>query len=421
MSDTLAEQLLGAPAGAHVVRDVDLVFSHDATTPLAIKALDELFAGTGRTPRLAHPERAAVVFDHAYPAPNVVFAEHQRQVRAFVRGQGIGHFYPGEGICHLVLPEKGLVRPGSLVVGADSHTCTLGALGAFATGVGSTDVAVAWATGRTWLLVPETLRIDVHGCFQDGAGAKDLALWLAREIGQDGATYQAIEWGGPGWANVPMHARFTLANMAVDVGAKTALCETDARTDAWLQHHGVETRAPLRPAPDAAYAARMDVDLATIEPLVSGPHTLDAIAPASSLAGTPLDRVVIGSCTNARVEDLAEAAAVLAGHRVRVETFVVPGSVRIAREAEETGILRTLQRAGCTVLAPGCGPCLGRHQGVLAAGERCLTTHNRNVPGRMGSPEAEIYLASPTVAAWSALSGEISGPGEVALVGGGVR
>lgn len=407
---TLVERLLGAPAGTHVVRDVDLTFSHDATTPLAITALEEVFEGTGREPRIRHPDRVAVVFDHMYPAPNIPFAEQHKRLRAFVEAQGITNFFPGEGICHLVLPEKGLVRPGSIVLGADSHTCTLGALGAFATGVGSTDVGIAWATGRTWFLVPETTRIDVHGAFTGGAGAKDLALEVARRIGQDGSTYQAIEWGGPGWTDIDMGGRFTLTNMAVDMGAKTGIAETDARTDAWLAHHGLEPGPHLTPDEDAAYAQHLSFDLAEIEPLIAGPHSLDAIAPVASFAGLTFERIVIGSCTNARIEDLEVVANLLEGRRVRAETLIVPGSRRILQEAIDRGFVATFHAAGAVVLAPGCGPCLGRHQGVLAAGERCLTTHNRNVPGRMGSPEAEIYLASPAVAAASAVEGALATP-----------
>lgn len=417
---TVVEQLLDAPAGEHVVRDVDLVYSHDATTPLAIEAFHELFEPTDQTPAVRDPERAAVVFDHAYPPPTVPYAEQQAEIRAFVEDTGIENFYAGEGICHLVLAEEGHIDHGDVVLGADSHTVNGGALGAFATGVGSTDVAVTWATGRSWFRVPETLRVQLEGRLGPGVTAKDAVLELADRIGPDGATYQAIEYGGPGWHALDMDARFTLANMVVDLGAATAACETDRTTNDWLRRHGAEPGPALEPGPEAAYTDTVTIDLAELEPLVSGPHRLEALRPVRELAGREIDRVVVGSCTNARLDDLTQVAQALEGREVAVETLVVPGSEHVRKRARETGVLDTLEAAGCTVLASGCGPCLGRHQGVLAPGQRCLTTHNRNPPGRMGSPDAEIYLASPPVAAASALEGAIAAPLEVApTIGGG--
>ncbi len=418
---TIAEQLLDGQAGDHVVRDLDLVYSHDATTPLSISAFEELFEGTDQAPELADPDRVAIVYDHAYPAPNHTFANHQARIRGFIDEMGIEQFYPGQGICHLVLPEQGLFGPGDLVLGADSHTCNGGALGAFATGVGSTDVAIAWATGRTWFRVPESLRVELTGTPAPGITAKDVCLTLADRLGPDGATYLAMEFGGPGWHELSMDARFTLANMVVDLGAKTATCETDAVTDAWLEAHGREPGPHLRPGPDATYVRTVEIDLSELEPLVSGPHRLEQLAPAREYADVELDQVVIGSCTNGRLEDLEVFAQALDGRQVDVQTLIVPGSREVTRQARASGLLDRLEDAGCTVLAAGCGPCLGRHQGVLAPGQRCLTTFNRNPPGRMGSPEAEIYLASPVVAATSAVTGRITPPQQATPVIGGGR
>lgn len=415
---TIAEQLLGALQGEHVTRDVDLVYSHDATTPLSIDAYHTLFEPLNEDPTIRRPENVAIVFDHAYPPPNATFAEHQQRIREFMDTEGIQNFYAGDGICHLVLPENGHVDHGDIVLGADSHTVHNGPLGCFATGVGSTDIAIAWATGRTWFRVPPTLRVNLEGTLAPDATAKDIVLTLAHRIGPDGATYQAIEYGGPGWHDLDMDARFTLANMTVDLGAKAATCETDDATNAWLEAHGAQGGPPLRPDPQATYTHTLTLTLDDVEPLVSGPHKLEALQPAREMEGLEIDRVVIGSCTNARTTDLAQAARVLEGSTVNVETLIVPGSTRIARQARSEGTLEALEDAGCTVLAPGCGPCLGRHQGVLAPGQRCLTTHNRNPPGRMGSPQAEIYLASPIVAAASAHAGRITPPRQAPLIRG---
>lgn len=418
---TIAEQLLGASAGEHVVRDVDLTYSHDGTTPLAIESFEALFDPTDQDPAIRRPADVAVVFDHAYPPPTVTYAEHQAEIRRFVDRVGIEHLYAGEGICHLVLAEQGHIDHGDIVLGADSHTVNGGALGCFATGVGSTDVAIAWATGRTWFRVPETLRVELVGEPGPGVTAKDAVLTLADRIGPDGATYLAIEYGGEGWHALGMDARFTLANMVVDLGAKAATCETDSTTRDWLVEHGAEPGPDLAPGEDATYADTVTIDLSEIEPLVSGPHELTALRPARELSELTIDRVVIGSCTNARVDDLAQAAEVLEDRQVAVETHVVPGSEHVRHQARDAGILDTLEDAGCTVLASGCGPCLGRHQGALAEGQRCLTTHNRNPPGRMGSPEAEIYLASPLVAAATAATGRITPPREATPLAGGAR
>lgn len=399
---TLAEQLLGAPAGEHVVRPLDLVYSHDATTPLSIQSFQELGG------KMADPSRVAVVFDHMYPAPTIQFAETHSRIRKFVREHQVGHFVPGEGICHLVLPERGLVGVGSVVLGADSHSGTLGAIGAYALGAGSTDIAVGWATGSTWLRVPGTIRVELTGRLRPGVTTKDVNLELLRRLGPDGAVGCALEFGGPGLRHLSMDARFTLPNMAVELGADTGLVECDEVTAAWL----TPRRAPyreLRAAPDASYVRVERIDLSRLAPLVALPPDLTRVVPAAE-ADAPIDRVFVGSCTNGRHEDIVAFASALGGRRVAVETLVTPGSRAVFDAIARDGTLERLHAAGCTVLAPGCGACLGRHQGVLAAGERVLTTFNRNYPGRMGAVEAEIWLASPHVAAATAVAGRVSAP-----------
>jgi len=402
---TLAERILGAPAGETIVRDVDLVFSHDATTPLAMKAFEGLFAQ-----RLARPERAAVVFDHAYPPPTVELANQQARISEFVREQGIARFYRGEGICHQLVLEKGLAKPGDIVVGADSHTTTIGAAGAFATGMGATDVAVVWATGQTWLQVPESIRVELHGALHPAVTVKDVILTLLGKVGSGGAAGQALEYGGPGLASLPFPLRITLANMAAEMEAAAGLLEVDRAAQAWLEPRVGGPVRPLRAEPGAAYAQHHDVDLARLEPVVARPPRVDDCVPISQVEGTPVDKVFIGTCTNGRLEDLAQAARVLEGKRVKVPLLVVPASQEEMQRAMESGVLATLLRAGATLGGTGCGPCLGRQLGVLADGEVCFSTSSRNYAGRMGSPKARIWLGSPYAAAATALHGVITDP-----------
>jgi 3-isopropylmalate dehydratase large subunit len=402
---TMAERILRAQAGETIVRDVDLVFSHDATTPLAMSAFSQLF-----TDKLAHPERAAVVFDHAYPAPTVDLANLQRKVARFVEGQGFAHFYRGEGICHQLLLEKGLVRPGAIVVGADSHTTTLGAAGAFATGMGATDVAVIWATGQTWFRVPETVRIELDGKLQPGASVKDVILRLVGTLGAEGGSARALEYGGPGLRAIPFPLRITLANMSAEMEAKTGLLEVDAEARAWIEPRVGHAVQELGPTNDAEYDAEVRLDLVDVEPVLARPPRVDDVVPVSKLEGLAVDKVFLGTCTNARFEDLAQAADLLDGKRVKVPLLVAPASQAVMRQAMDTGVLQRLMQAGATMDGTGCGPCLGRSGGVLGDEEVCVSTSSRNYAGRMGSPKAHIYLASPMTAAAAALTGRITDP-----------
>lgn len=402
---TMAEGILGAQAGETVVRDIDLVYSHDATTPLAMSAFAQLW-----TKQLARPERSAVVFDHAYPPVTVDQANLQAKTAKFVQEKGFGHFYRGEGICHQLLLEKGLAWPGAIVVGADSHTTTLGAAGAFATGMGATDVAVVWATGKTWFRVPESVRIQLEGRLQPGATVKDVILQLIGKLGAEGGSYRVLEFGGPGLSTLPFPLRITLANMSAEMEAKTGLLEVDAEAREWLEPRVGRPLRLIGPSGDASYEARVDIDLAAVEPVVARPPRVDDIVPVSKLEGLAVDKVFIGTCTNARFEDLAQAAALLEGKRVKIPLLIAPASQAVMREAMDRGVLQKLIQAGATIDGTGCGPCLGRNGGVLGDEEVCLSTSSRNYSGRMGSPSAKIYLGSPLTAAATALTGKLTDP-----------
>lgn len=402
---TMAERILHAQAGETIVRDVDLAYSHDATTPLAMSAFKGLF-----TDRIARPERTAVVFDHAYPATTVELANLQRRIAQFVEGQGVKRFYRGEGVCHQVLLEKGLAPPGSIVIGADSHTTTLGACGAFATGVGATDLAVVWATGQTWLQVPETLRIDLTGRLAPGVSVKDVILTLLGKLGSDGGASMAVEYGGPGLEGLPFPQRITLANMAAEMEAATGLLEVDRAARAYLEPRVGRALPELRPDADAAYVEALTLDLGDVVPSVARPPKVDDVVGVDKVEGLPVDKVFVGTCTNGRYEDLLEVANALRGRRVAVPTLVTPASQAVMDQAADTGVLTALTRAGVTIGGTGCGPCLGRQQGVLADEEVCFSTSSRNYSGRMGSPLAKIYLGSPLTAAATALAGRITDP-----------
>ena len=418
---TLAERLLAAHAGLDEVRpgqivvcDVDLAIAQDGTGPLAIQQIDELGAA-----RVAAPT-CVFFIDHAAPAPRAELADAHAAIRAFCARAGAVLSDVEMGVCHQRVAES-FARPGDLVVGADSHTCTAGALGAFATGMGSTDVAVAMATGKTWLRVPETIRVEVSGTLADGVEAKDLMLTLIGRLGADGATYKALEFGGPGIDGLPMAGRLTLANMAVEAGAKAGLVASDEVTREFLAACGrVADFRPVAPDPGAAYERVVEIDAGAVVPVVARPHTVDNVVPAAELAGTRLDQVLIGTCTNGRLEDLRAAARLLRGRRRAPHTrlVVTPASQAVARAAAAEGLLEVFWEAGAVVTNPGCGACVGIHEGVLAAGERGLSTANRNFRGRMGNPEAFIYLGSPSTAAASAVAGEIVDPREL-LEGGG--
>ncbi|GIV96095.1 MAG: 3-isopropylmalate dehydratase large subunit [Herpetosiphonaceae bacterium] len=376
---------------------------HDSIAPSVMRVLHEELDYE----RVFDPERVAVVIDHVAPAANLQTAEAQRRLRQWVRQLGITHWFDtGRGIAHQVLIEERLARPGRLIVGSDSHSTAYGAVAAFGTGMGATDIALALATGRTWLRVPPTIIVRATGRFGPGVGAKDLALWLARRLRADGATYSAIEYHGLDFLSVG--ERTTLATMALEVGAKAGIVAPQGLPQdrypvpEWMS---LEVTAP--PGDEV-----IEVELTTLEPQVAAPHTVDRVVDLSDLGRVPVDVVYLGTCTNGRHEDMAAAARILRGRRIApgVRMMVVPASSEALQQAIADGTLATLLEAGATIGTPGCGACIGRHMGVLAPGEVCLFTGNRNFRGRMGSPEAQIYLASPEVAAATALTGYIADP-----------
>jgi methanogen homoaconitase large subunit len=412
MGQTLSEKIIShaaaktVRAGDLVVVNVGTVMAHDSTGPSAIKTMkNEL-----KTARVFDPERVVLFADHVAPPSNVASAEAQKFLREFAIEQG-AHFYDwGAGICHQLLIQDLLVRPGEVVVGADSHTTTAGAVGAFGTGMGGTDTAIVFATGKTWLKVPETIRILVHGRFSDPmVTAKDLALFVAKTLGVDGATYMTVEYHGVGWMTVSQ--RMTLCNMTTEVGAKAGLVPPDDVVRAF----GFTVPAWLTVDDDAAYARTVEIDAAALTPQVAMPNEVDNVAAVDSVGQVPVDVVFLGTCTNARLDDLRAAAAILRGKHIarRVRMIVIPASHQVLEQAVTEGILTDLLAAGATLGTPGCGPCIGRHLGVLGAGEVCVSTANRNFPGRMGSPQARVYLASPQTAAASALAGYITDPRQV--------
>ncbi|MGQ9459040.1 MAG: 3-isopropylmalate dehydratase large subunit [Anaerolineae bacterium] len=409
MAQTLVEEILshaaGRPvrAGELVVVPVDLAMAVDSIAPSVIRILQEELG----MERVADPDRVAIVIDHVAPPSTVAVAEAQAALRRFAVEQGIRHFFDvGRGVCHQVLVEEGLAAPGRIVVGSDSHSTSYGAVGALGTGMGASDVALIWATGRTWLRVPETIRVDVQGRFRPGVGAKDLALWLAGQIGADGAAYQALEFHGV--ESFSLAQRFTLCNLAVEMGAKAGLVfpsgDVAARfpPPAWLQP----------PAEGASYARRLSCLLDDLGLQIAVPPHVDQVVDLEDLGRVAVDVVFLGSCTNGRLEDLRIAAEILRGRRVArgVRFLVCPASSQVLADAAAEGTLQVLLEAGAVLLPPGCGPCLGRHLGVLGPGEVCLSTANRNFRGRMGSPEAHIYLGSPAVAAATALTGFLAAP-----------
>jgi len=415
MPKTLAEKILSeksgtdARAGDIVIAKVDLAFVQDTTGPLTVRQ----FQAAGLS--LADPERTVLFIDHAAPSPNAALSNDHIFLRDFARSSGCVLSESGEGVCHQIVAEA-YARPGDVIVGADSHTVTAGGLGAFATGMGSSDVAVAFGLGRTWFRVPETFRIDVSGAFQKGVGAKDLILHLIGLIGADGATYKALEFGGDTVANMSLSGRFTVANMAVEAGAKVGLFPADAATKEYLKSEGrAQDYRALAPDKGAAYEKTIKIKANELEPTVSRPHTVDNTALAKELKGTKVDQVVIGTCTNGRLEDLATAAAILKGRQRKesVRLIIAPASRRVLQEAIARGYIQDFIAAGGVILPPGCGPCLGLHQGALGDGEACLSTANRNFQGRMGNPRGFIYLGSPATAAATALTGQITDPREV--------
>ncbi|MBN2062227.1 MAG: 3-isopropylmalate dehydratase large subunit [Deltaproteobacteria bacterium] len=415
---TIGEKILAAHAGRKSVRPgefinvkVDLVMAHDLTGGIAIQE----FRKTGYE-KVFDPSKVVLVLDHYVPNKDVLSAEHNAGLRKFAREQGIVFFPEGRGgIEHVILPEKGLVLPGQVVVGADSHTCTYGALGAFSTGMGSTDIAVAMATGEIWMKVPPTIKFVYNGKLPEWIGGKDLILLTIGRIGVDGALYSVMEFRGDALKDLSMDGRFTMANMAIEAGGKAGIFPVDEKTIEYVKGRTDKPYEVFDPEPDDEYSQIIEFDVSNIEPQVSMPHSPDNVSPVSKLSGVEIDQAVIGSCTNGRLEDLRIAAGILKGNSVHpgVRCIVIPGSQQVYLDAVHEGLIDIFINAGAAVSTPTCGPCVGGYMGVLAAGEKCISTTNRNFLGRMGSPKSEVYLSSPAVAAASALTGRITAPKEV--------
>jgi len=408
MAQTLAEKIISQAsghkvyAGALAVVPVSMAMSIDSIAPNVIKILTEDLGAAS----VHGPKRIALFVDHVAPACNVSTADGQVEIRRFVKDQGIEHFFDvGRGICHQLMIEEGLVRPGEIAVGSDSHSTLYGAIGCFGTGMGATDIALAFATGKTWLKVPQTIRVQLRGALPEGVMAKDLALKLIGQLGVDGATYQAVEFHGA--ETLSLASRMSLCSMTTEMGAKAGMVVPDELTRGLY-----DVPEWCYPDQDATYIREIEVDLSSLEPQVACPHSVDHVAPISELEPVRVDQVFIGTCTNGRLEDLHMAAQILTGRRIApgVRMLIIPASHRVLRDSIDDGSMAALLEAGATLGTPGCGCCIGRHMGVLGAGEVCLSTGNRNFQGRMGSPEARIYLGSPAVAAATALTGRITDP-----------
>jgi 3-isopropylmalate/(R)-2-methylmalate dehydratase large subunit len=413
MGKTIAEKILSshsgmdAVAGDLVVANVDVVMGTDTNGPSAM----EYFYKIGKQ-QVFSPDKVVFVLDHLSPAPTPAAANIQKNMADFAARFGVHLFAAGDGVCHTLLPENGYVVPGSLVVGTDSHTTTYGALNCFGTGFGSSEAAVVMATGQSWFKVPETIRVVVNGKLSHGVSSKDVILAIMAKLGTDGARYKALEIGGPAINALSVEARLTISNMAVEAGAKVALMDADEKTVAWIKEHGGKNFAPVHPDPDAVYAQTIEIDANTLVPLVACPHSPDNVKPAAELAEVRVNQVLIGSCTNGRVEDLRLARSILKGKHIAsgVRLIVAPSSRAVYRTLIEDGTLDDLAAAGALITAPGCGACAGYHSGILGDGEVCLSTTNRNFLGRMGNNKASIYLSSPLTAAATALTGYITDP-----------
>lgn len=418
MGMTITEKIIAKHAGKKevypgelVTAKVDLVMANDVTAPLAIKVLEKYGID-----RVFDPERIALVLSHFVPAKDIKSAEQAKIVREFVKKHGIKWFFQeGEGIEHALLPEEGLVVPGDLVVGADSHTCTYGALGAFSTGMGSTDIAYAIATGETWLKVPESMKFIFYGKPKRWVMGKDLILYTIGQIGVDGALYRAMEFEGEAIRALSMDQRFTITNMAVEAGAKNGIIAPDEKTIEYVSQRAKKEWEVYTSDPDAHYVEIYEWDAGKIEPVVAWPFLPSNVHPVTESTHITIDQAFIGSCTNGRLEDLRIAAAVLKGKKVHpyVRCIVIPASKKVYMQALKEGLIDIFMEAGCVVSVSTCGPCLGGHMGILAEGERCISTSNRNFPGRMGHPKSEAYLANPAVVAASAVLGRIAHPEEV--------
>ncbi|MCA9884186.1 MAG: 3-isopropylmalate dehydratase large subunit [Anaerolineae bacterium] len=388
----------------------DLIFSHDNSA-----AIRRIFMETGAQ-RIARPDRVAITLDHAAPAPTTQHAQNHAEIREWVRQQGIANFFEvGRGICHQVISEEALVLPGEVILGADSHSTHYGWLGAFGMGVGRTEMAALWATGELWLQVPESMRITLTGHLRPGVTSKDLALFILGQWGADGGQYRSVEFAGEGISSLTLDQRAVLPNMMAEFGAMSAYIPPDRAIFDYLERNRQRDYTPLYPDDDAIYADDYIIDLSSLQPQVAIPHSPDNVHNLSDVIGQPIQQAFIGTCTNGRYEDLAAAAEILAGHHVAVRTIVIPASSEVLLRATRSGVLQTLIEAGATINTPGCGPCMGNHMGIPAPDEATISTGNRNFRGRMGTAQADIYLASPAVVAASAIAGAIADPHEILI------
>lgn len=399
-------------AGQLVMANLDLVLGNDITTPVAINEFNKMGID-----KVFDKKKIAIVPDHFAPNKDIKSAEQCKCTREFAYAKGIENYFEvGQmGIEHALLPEKGLVVTGDVVIGADSHTCTYGALGAFSTGVGSTDMAAGMASGKCWFKIPEAIQFVLTGKMQKWVCGKDVILHIIGMIGVDGALYQSMEYTGTGVANLSMDDRFTISNMAIEAGAKNGIFEVDEKTLEYVKEHSTKTPVTFKADDDATYSRVIEINLSTIRPTVAFPHLPDNTRTIDEVGEVKIDQVVIGSCTNGRIEDLRMAASIFKGKKVdsKIRTLIFPATQKIYLQALREGLIEIFIEAGVAVSTPTCGPCLGGYMGVLAKGERALSTTNRNFVGRMGDPESEVYLCSPAVAAASAITGKISSPEEV--------
>lgn len=415
MGKTIAEKILSAHSGQDayandiVVADLDLIMGQDGTSPLAIKVFKDMAVD-----KVAHSEKVKMVIDHSAPSPLEGVSALHTIMREFTREHGIELYDIGCGVCHQLMPEQGHVWPGSLVIGADSHTCTYGAINVFSTGVGSTDLAAAIISGKLWFKVPETIKFVCNGKLPKGVYSKDLILYLIGQVTADGATYKACEYVGEAIRDLSVEARFTIANMAIEMGGKVGLMEADEKVIQWVNAHTNRKYEPVFSDPDANYWKVLEFDVSNLEPQIAKPHAVDNVVGISEAAGTPIQQAFIGTCTNGRLEDLRIAAEILKDRKVSkdVRFIVAPASRQIYLDAMTEGVLQTLINAGAAVVTPGCGPCVGTHNGVPSDGENVISTANRNFKGRMGNNKAFIYLGSPATVAASAITGKITDPRE---------
>lgn len=413
---TMAEKILAAHAGLEEVVpgqliecDLDLVLSNDVTSPIAIKEFNKV-----GVEKVFDPTKIALVPDHYVPNKDIAAAEQAKMTREFAHAQGITHYYEVGcmGVEHALLPEQGVVGAGDLIIGADSHTCTYGALGAFATGVGSTDAAIGYATGKAWFKVPESILFNINGELRPGVTGKDIILYIIGMIGVDGALYAAMEFRGNAIENLSMDERLSISNMAIEAGGKAGLIAVDDVTRKYMDGRVEKPYTEYHSDPDAQYAKVYDIDAADIVPTVAFPHLPSNTRPASEARDITIDQSVIGSCTNGRIEDMRQAAEILKGRKVHpnVRCIIIPATQQVYRQCIDEGLMDIFLDANCAVSTPTCGPCLGGYMGILATGERAIATTNRNFVGRMGDPTSEVYLSSPVVAAASAILGHIGLP-----------